>query len=71
MLAQFQLSALSRLPAGKAGQPSAKKAESSKKGFTLIEIMVSIAIIAVLAAVGLVVYSTAQKAGRVSKRVQD
>jgi len=40
-------------------------------GFTLIELMVAIAIIAVLAAVGMVVYSTAQKSGRISKRVQD
>jgi prepilin-type N-terminal cleavage/methylation domain-containing protein len=42
-----------------------------KSGFTLIELMVSIAIIAILAAVGLVVYSTAQKAARISKRAQD
>lgn len=41
------------------------------RGFTLIELMVAIAIIAILAAVGLVVYSTAQKTARVSKRVQD
>lgn len=47
------------------------KPVTSKKGFTLIELMVSIAIIAILAAVGLVVYSTAQKSGRISKRVQD
>lgn len=47
------------------------KSQSSKRGFTLIELMVSIAIIAILAAVGLVVYSTAQKTGRVSKRLQD
>lgn len=40
-------------------------------GFTLIELMVTIAIIAILAAVGLVVYSTAQKSGRISKRAQD
>lgn len=44
---------------------------AKKSGFTLIELMVSIAIIAILAAVGLVVYSAAQKGGRVSKRVQD
>ena len=43
----------------------------NKNGFTLIELMVSIAIIAVLAAVGLVVYGTAQKTGRISKRAQD
>lgn len=43
----------------------------SRKGFTLIELMVAISIIAILATVGLIVYSTAQKAGRISKRVQD
>lgn len=41
------------------------------RGFTLIELMVTIAIIAILASVGLVVYSTVQKSGRISKRVQD
>jgi prepilin-type N-terminal cleavage/methylation domain-containing protein len=40
-------------------------------GFTLIELMVAISIIAVMATVGMVVYSQAQKAGRISKRVQD
>lgn len=44
---------------------------SPKKGFTLIELMVAIAIIAILATVGMVVYSTAQKSGRISKRIQD
>lgn len=41
------------------------------KGFTLIELMVAIAIVAVIAAVGMVMYSSAQKAGRISKRLQD
>ena len=41
------------------------------RGFTLIELLITISIIAILAAVGLVVYSTAQKQGRISKRVQD
>lgn len=40
-------------------------------GFTLIELMVAISIIAILATVGLVVYSTAQKSSRISKRLQD
>lgn len=41
------------------------------RGFTLIELMVTITIIAILSTVGLVVYSTVQKTARVSKRVQD
>lgn len=40
-------------------------------GFTLIELMVVIAIITVLAAVGIVTYTTAQKASRNSKKLQD
>lgn len=41
------------------------------RGFTLIELMVAIAIVAIIASVGMVVYSAAQKTGRISKRVQD
>lgn len=40
-------------------------------GFTLIELMVAMAIIAILGSVGLVMFSSAQKAGRISKRAQD
>jgi prepilin-type N-terminal cleavage/methylation domain-containing protein len=40
-------------------------------GFTLIELMVAISIVAVMSAVGIVMYSTAQKSGRISKRIQD
>jgi prepilin-type N-terminal cleavage/methylation domain-containing protein len=44
---------------------------TSKRGFTLIELLITISIIAVLAAIGAVVYSSAQKNGRISKRIQD
>lgn len=43
----------------------------SKAGFTLIELMVTIVIIAILASVGFATYSSAQKSGRISKRIQD
>lgn len=43
----------------------------NKNGFTLIELMVAIAIIAVLAAVGMVVYASVQKTARMSKRTED
>ena len=50
-----------------------KKIQTDKKtkGFTLIELMVTISIIAILATVGAVVYSGVQKNARISKRVQD
>jgi general secretion pathway protein G len=41
------------------------------RGFTLIELMVSIAVIAIVASVGTLVYSNAQRTSRASKRVQD
>lgn len=44
---------------------------SKQKGFTLVEIMVAITIIAVLAAVGIVVFGGVQKQARDSKRSQD
>ncbi len=47
--------------------PSFKK----QFGFTLIELMVSIAIVAIVSAVFVVVLSTDLKSGRVSKRAQD
>ena len=50
---------------------TANSSYSSKKGFTLIELMITITIIAVLATVGLVVFSTVQKNARASKRIQD
>ncbi len=44
---------------------------SSKKGFTLIELMVTISIIAIIAAVGITTFSQAQKLGRDARRKQD
>lgn len=41
------------------------------KGFTLIELMVAIAIVAVLSSIGLVVFSNAQSGARDSKRRED
>jgi prepilin-type N-terminal cleavage/methylation domain-containing protein len=43
----------------------------SSKGFTLVELMVVIAILALLATVGITIYSGAQKQGRDSKRKAD
>ena len=43
----------------------------TKRGFTLIELLVVVSIIAILATIGLVMYSTASKSGRIGKRVAD
>ena len=51
--------------------PFLREIKIAKKGFTLIELMVAISIVAILAAVGMVMYSSAQKAGRISKRIED
>lgn len=42
-----------------------------ERGFTLIELLVAISIVAVLSAVGMVAYTTAQRSARDSKRKQD
>src|SRR3989338_7758435 len=44
---------------------------TSRKGFTLIELMVAITIIAIISTIGLVTYSKAQMLGRDAKRKQD
>ena len=44
---------------------------TSKKGFTLIELMVAITIIAIISTIGLITYSKAQGLGRDAKRKQD
>lgn len=41
------------------------------RGFTLIELMIAISIIAIISAVGLVTYNQSQKLGRDAKRKQD
>lgn len=41
------------------------------KGFTLLELMVAISIVAIMATIGLVVFSNAQKNARDAKRKQD
>lgn len=45
--------------------------KSKNRGFTLVELMVAIAIVAILAIVGMVVFSELQKKGRDSRRRQD
>lgn len=43
----------------------------SNNGFTLIELMVAITIVAILATIGIITYSTSQKTARVNKRAED
>ncbi len=48
-----------------------RKKAKLNAGFTLIELLVAISIVAILGTVGLVVYSSAQKGARISKRAED
>lgn len=43
----------------------------SKKGFTLIELLITITIIVILAAIGIITYQSVLKSGRDSKRQSD
>ncbi len=45
--------------------------KSSGKGFTLVELLVTVSIISILSAVGLVVFTSVMKQGRDSKRQSD
>ncbi len=44
---------------------------NSQNGFTLIELLVAISIVAIISAIGMVSYTSAQQAARDSKRKQD
>lgn len=47
------------------------KAACPQKGFTLVELLIVISIIAILSAIGLTIYSGAQKSARITKRLED
>ena len=46
-------------------------AQSNKKGFTLIELMIAISVVAILATIGMVMYSSTQATARDAKRKGD
>lgn len=51
--------------------PSYARNDASNRGFTLFELLVSISIVAILSALAIVSFSSAQKKARDSRRVQD
>lgn len=50
---------------------SATPFKQNKKGFTLVELLVTVALIAILSTIGFVAYASAQKQARIAKRSQD
>lgn len=51
--------------------PHSKTSLRAKKGFTLIELMVAISVVAILSTIGLMVYTNSQRLARDTKRKDD
>lgn len=59
------------MPAQFRTQKTDVRSQNRKQGFTLIELMIAISIIAILSAIGMVTYSQSQKLARDSRRKED